>query len=348
MTSYGLPQITPALLQPLLASRFPDMTVTAVHMDGVIHGTATKIRISLDATGPGPRTMWVKGGWEESSEVLRKVGIFAREPRAYAELLPALGLEVPACYGAAWDDETLDGIVLLEDLSQRNARFHSPLEPLPPATVVKALGLLARLHAQTHGDQWQSGNAWLRPLFADAVQPDSYLAQVGSAATLAEFLALPRGNALPEAARDPAKISAAFHRTVAFGCRDEERCVIHGDAHIGNSYTLPDGDFGLLDWQCVWRGGWAFDVAYLIGSALLPADRRDHEVPLLQHYLKERARLGWTAPALEQAFDRYRQYLAYGLTVWLTNLPSFQPEEFNAAVAARFAHAMIDHGLFDG
>jgi aminoglycoside phosphotransferase (APT) family kinase protein len=180
------------------------------------------------------------------------------------------------------------------------------------------------------------------------VQPESYLTYVSSIDTLERFLAMPRGLALPESARNATRISTAIARTVAFGREDDEQCMLHGDAHIGNSYSLPDGTLGLLDWQCVWQGGWAFDVAYVIGSSLSPENRRLHEAALLQHYLDDRARAGWPAPSLTHATNRYRQYLAYGLTVWLTNMPSFQPEQFNTVVASRFAYAMLDHGLLDG
>lgn len=343
--TFGL--ITPAFLQSLLASKFPELRINSIHIDSSIHGTATKVKVTLDANGPGPRSMWVKAGWEDSSEVLRKVGIFSREPRVYAELLPQLGLEVPTCYGATWDDVTMDGIVVLEDLGGREAHFNSPLEPLPPKSVANLLSLLAKMHASSHSSGWLGSHNWLRPLFWDSLESGSYLAHVSSAATLEGFLAMPRGTALPQAAQDASAIAAAMTRTVCFGRDDDQRCMLHGDAHIGNSYSLPNGTLGLLDWQCVWNGGWAFDVAYLIGSSLSPEDRRSHEAGLLQHYLDKRTHRGWSAPSLAHVLDRYRRYLAYGLTVWLTNLPSFQPEEFNAAVASRFAQAMLDHGLFD-
>jgi hypothetical protein len=347
MTVEAFGQITPDLLQALLEPKFPRLRVHAVQIDGAIHGTATKVKVRLDAEGEGPRTMWVKAGWEDSSEILRKVGIFSREPRVYAELLPDLGLEVPDCYGATWDDDRLDGVLLLEDLADREALFHSPLDALSPNSVAVMLAQLAQMHATTHGSKWLDAHDWLRPLFWDVLEPGSYLTHVSAPDTLEQFLALPRGLSLPEAARDAQRISKAMRRTAAFGMEDAERCMIHGDAHVGNSYSLPDGALGLLDWQCVWRGSWAFDVAYFIASSLSPEDRRKHEVELLQHYLEERARHGWPGPSMAHAFDRYRRYLAYGLTVWLTNLPSFQPEEFNAVVASRFAHAMLDHGLFD-
>jgi hypothetical protein len=337
--------LTPALLQSLLTPQFPDLIVHALTIDGTIHGTATKVKVTIAADGPGPRSMWVKAGWEESSEILRSVGIFSREPRVYAQLLPSLGLEVPGCYGASWDETTLDGLLLLEDLAERHARFHSPLDALTPQAVAAMLSILAKMHAATHQAQWQAQHDWLRPLFHDTRAPGSYLNHVSAPATLAHYLAMPRGAAIPAQAHNPHGISAAMAEAVAFGISDDARCMIHGDAHIGNSYSLPDGQLGLLDWQCVWRGGWAFDIAYFIGSSLSPEDRRSCESQLLQHYLEQRSQYGWPAPALDQAMAAYRAYLPYGLTVWLTNSPTFQAEEFNAAVASRFAHALLDHGM---
>lgn len=261
-------QIMPELMQSLLVTKFPSLKIRAVHTDGSIHGTATKVKVTLDADGDGPRTMWVKAGWEESSEILRKVGIFSREPRVYAELLPELGLEVPDFYGASWDDEAMDGIVLLEDLGERKAHFNSPLDPLSPKAVAELLSALAKMHGMTHGPEWLDDHDWLRPLFWDTQEPDSYLSDVSAVPTLEKFLAMPRGAALPEAARDAVGISTAIGRTAAFGRADVEHCMLHGDAHIGNRYSLPNGSLGLLDWQCVWRGGWAYDVAHQY--AILP------------------------------------------------------------------------------
>jgi Ser/Thr protein kinase RdoA (MazF antagonist) len=30
--------------------------------------------------------------------------------------------------------------------------------------------------------------------------------------------------------------------------------LLHGDSHLGNTYSLPDGRSGLLDLQVIWRG----------------------------------------------------------------------------------------------
>lgn len=283
-------QITPELMQSLLVTKFPSLKIRAVHTDGSIHGTATKVKVTLDADGDGPRTMWVKAGWEESSEILRKVGIFSREPRVYAELLPELGLEVPDFYGASWDDEAMDGIVLLEDLGEREAHFNSPLDPLSPKAVAALLSALAKMHGMTHGPEWLDGHDWLRPLFWDTQEPDSYLSDVSAVPTLEKFSpcrAVPpcqKLHAMPSASPllsgEPQLLAV---RTLSTAC-----CMV---TPISVTATV-----------CQMEA-----LGCLTGNA---------------------------------------SGAAAGPMMWLTNMPSFQPEEFNAAVASRFAHAMLDHGLF--
>ena len=51
--------------------------------------------------------------------------------------------------------------------------------------------------------------------------------------------------------------------------------LLHGDPHIGNTYMLPNGELGFLDWQVVRQGCWAHDVGYFLQSALTTPDRRD-------------------------------------------------------------------------
>src|SRR5206468_3652314 len=62
--------------------------------------------------------------------------------------------------------------------------------------------------------------------------------------------------------------------------------LVHGDAHLGNTYIDRQGRPGFLDWQCVCVGPALWDVAYFIGGALSAEDRCAHERSLLLHYLQ--------------------------------------------------------------
>lgn len=348
MIPHSLDAVTPGLLTHLLSPRFPGVEVGRFSVDEKIHGTATKARLLVDyvSKDAGPGLMWLKAGWEPTSEILSKVGIFAREPRVYQELLPALPMVVaPQCYGAQWDDARREGIVLMEDLGPTGAVLNTPRSTIAIDEAAAMLAMLAAMHGATSSQCWDAQHQWLWPLFRDALEPDSYLRLVSAPASLASYLELPRARDLPRQVRDPGAVHDAFERTKAWGLADQQRCMIHGDAHVGNSYVSASGKPGLLDWQCVWRGGWAFDVCYYLVSAMAPDDRRRHEKALLRDYLQRRVVAGGAPLAWDEAWASYTGYLAYGFVVWLANSVTFQPEEFNAIVATRFAHAMVDHGM---
>lgn len=343
----SLEAVTPAFLSALLSPRFPGAEVQAFERVGEVHGTATKalLRISYRHDTPAPDLMWIKGGWEASSEILRKVGIFSREPRVYAELLPTLDVNAPRCYGACWDDARLDGVLLVEDLNSAGAVFRTPAEPVGPDEADRMLSMLAGMHGRTAPEDWRRANGWLRPLFSDVAEDDSYLRHICRTEQLETYLALPRAAAVPRELMRPDAIQRAFDQTLEAGATDDMRSMIHGDAHIGNSYQDAAGGAGLLDWQCVWRGSWAFDVAYYLASALSVEQRRADEARLLAAYLERLAHAGGPRLTLDEGIARYRAFLPYGFLVWLANSTTFQPEAYNAACAGRFGQAMVDHGL---
>jgi hypothetical protein len=342
-----LAEVSPQILTALLAERFPGVQVDAFQAVDHAHGTATKalLQVRYAPGRAGPERMWIKGGWEPTSEILRSVGIFSREPRVYAELLPDLPVNAPRCYGAAWDEARLDGVLLLEDLRRAGAIFRNPSQPVSVDEAERMLAMLAQMHAATARPRWQAAHPWLRPLFSDVGEPGSYLAHICETPQLETYLALPRGASVPPELHRPDRIRAAFDRTLAAGLLDPDPVMLHGDAHIGNSYAAADGRPGLLDWQCVWRGAWAFDVAYYLGSALGVDDRRAHERALLEGYLARLAAGGGPRLDPDQGLRRYIDFLPYGFLVWLANSTTFQPEAYNAACAGRFGQAMVDHGL---
>ena len=61
--------------------------------------------------------------------------------------------------------------------------------------------------------------------------------------------------------------------------------LLHGDAHIGNTYLLPDDDVGFLDWEVVRRGNWSHDAGYFLIGSLTEDDRRAREADLVDAYL---------------------------------------------------------------
>ena len=74
-----------------------------------------------------------------------------------------------------------------------------------------------------------------------------------------------------------------------FCSAENGQTLCHGDTHIQNTYVINrDGNVkvGLLDWQLTLKSHWSRDVAYILGTALTPSQRRQYEMPLLKQLLE--------------------------------------------------------------
>src|SRR5262249_41395486 len=125
--------------------------------------------------------------------------------------------------------------------------------------------------------------------------------------------------------------------------------LLHADAHIGNTYVLPDGDVGFLDWQVVRRGNWSQDIGYFLIGALTEDDRRSSEAGLMEEYLKALDVPDAVRPTSEEAWLRYRATPAYGLPIWLSTLGTdgWQRRDVCDALVRRYAAAYVELGTLD-
>jgi aminoglycoside phosphotransferase (APT) family kinase protein len=116
--------------------------------------------------------------------------------------------------------------------------------------------------------------------------------------------------------------------------------LLHADAHIGNTYVLPDDDVGFLDWQVARRGNWSQDVGYFFQGAVVEADRRASERQMLDAYLGELDR----DVDRDEAWTWYAASAVYGLVIWLSTLGAvgFQTGEVSLALARRYAVATVE------
>jgi hypothetical protein len=122
------------------------------------------------------------------------------------------------------------------------------------------------------------------------------------------------------------------------------RCLLHGDAHVGNLYLDGAGDPCLLDWQLVQRGPWFVDVGYHIGCALAVEDRRAHEDELLEHYLRRVGVEGGEPPSLDDARAALGIGMVYGFFLWAITL-KVHPTVI-AAMLERLGTAVADHQAY--
>jgi phosphotransferase family enzyme len=118
--------------------------------------------------------------------------------------------------------------------------------------------------------------------------------------------------------------------------------LAHGDAHVGNTYIDAAGRPRFLDWQGVCRAPAFYDVAYFIGGALDPDDRRAHEQALVRHYLAALSAGDGPTVTFDDAWLDYRRYTLHGF-LWAVTPPVMQPPEKVRAMGERHVTAIADH-----
>jgi hypothetical protein len=231
--------------------------------------------------------------------------MYLNEVRFYRDLRDELEIEAPRSFGSVYDERTRHFGMLLEDLNERGARFPNALESQSLETMRSLLASLARLHARSWKSPRLDGElGWLDTRLAGGMFPvfdgiglDLIRYQVEHNAFKADLIA-PLGRSVDEL-WDALWTS---QRILDQG----PHTLLHGDTHIGNTYVLPDGTGGFLDWQLMVRGNYINDVAYVIATGLDQGTRRAEQRGLIEFYLEELRRHGVDAPSFDDAWEGYR------------------------------------------
>jgi aminoglycoside/choline kinase family phosphotransferase len=349
-----LDDLTADVLGAALADRVPGVVVDGIEIVSAKHAgegvASTADRVVVDLTyAPGtsrdlPDRLILKT-MLASPHAPR--AMYENEVRFYREIRGELDVETPQVFASHFDPTTGRFGLLLEDLTARGARFPSALDPVSLTEVRSILGNLASLHARF----------WDSPRFAAEL---SWVPTPMSGGMFDVFDTIGLELIEDQVARHPfkAELIAPLGRTVdqmwepLWQVQRQHTVapttLLHGDPHVGNSYLLPGGRAGLLDWQLVVHGSWAHDVTYILITALDTEVRRSHQRDLLAEYLDRLASAGvGTAPTLDDAFARYRAAALWGLVIgWLICPPENYGPEITVANIARMVAAVEDLETF--
>jgi len=344
-------EITPALLSALVSEMHPGASVEAVEVleareKGKMASTAGRVRLRLryGAGSPAlPERVIVKMVLGEPS-VARF--LYETEVQMYRRVLPRTKVERPLCLGAAYDASSGRFMVVLEDLAVRDAFFPTVLDPaLTPGQMARLLDVLAELHAQ----YWEATDRlgeerWLGTLM-EGSQADFF--NRGAAANID---ALVRGSPyrqdlITRVGRSPQALWDGVKAVHAHQAARLPQTLVHGDTGAHNSYHLPDGRCGFLDWQFSSRAAWPRDVHYTVCTGLSVADRRTHERALVQHYLQRLADFGVQSPPdIDTAMVEFGRAIIWGFTIgWLIVPERNYGMEIVSANLERLKAAMDDH-----
>jgi thiamine kinase-like enzyme len=344
--------ITPDLINAIIHPWHPEIMIDTVDIaeskeygDGMV-STAARAVIDVTYSSANSKNLPSRLVFKLARSPDFKIGpLYANEVRFYNLLRPEfLDVEAPLCLGGAYDPATEQFGLLLEDLTLRGARFPNTTVHVSLAEVESVLEQLARVHAQY----------WLSPRF----NTDLSWVETHVAGPLAEFMQ----NHVPPVIQQEID-TENFKRELVERLRttgEELRrgtrklhehqqtlpyTLLHGDTHLGNTYLLPEGRGGLLDWQLSVRGHHMHDVNYLITTALSIGTRRKHERDLLTFYLDRLKAFGVSEPpSFEDSWTEYRRTLVWGVYIgWLTTNVANYGWEINILNHLRLTTAFEDH-----
>lgn len=270
----------------------------------------TRLQLSYDDSGGAPNTLILKTGLPGRVDALSDGG--RREVEFYTTVTAAMPHLVPRCFEAVSDPDTKAWHLLLEDLSE--SHHIATVWPLPPTTeqCERILHALARLHAAwwDHPNLGISVGTWPDPAGAD-----QYLKRL---ADHYKAFGDRLGDRLPRARRDLyERFIDAAPRLLPRTYSRRNLTIVHGDAHVWNSFQPRDGgdDVRFFDWDA-WRIGVASgDLAYMMATHWYPERRGRLERPLLDHYhatLVAHGVRGYDRRALD---DDYRLSVLWQLTI---------------------------------
>jgi Ser/Thr protein kinase RdoA (MazF antagonist) len=161
----------------------------------------------------------------------------------------------------------------MEDLAPRSPHINSMMDDDDVSIAKAVLDTLAKLHARFWmSPRFQNDLAWVQTQVEGPLETlfDGFVRE-----HIVKELA--REKFKREFAQELGATAAELYAGMKAVKRHQARLpqtLLHGDAHFGNTYVLPDGTGGLLDWQVSARGFLMHDVGYLIPTALSVESRR--------------------------------------------------------------------------
>ncbi len=216
---------------------------------------------------------------DESRAAGVSLGNYWREVNFYRHLASSALISTPRCWFTDVDDGTHEFVLMMDDLAP--AEQGDQLKGVSIATAGLVIDEAAKLHASHWGNDSLDDYAWVNntPKAAKPITPEMVKAiWQGFTAQYADRLT-------PEARHIGERMVETFD--VNRVRTDRPRCLTHNDFRPDNMmFGTPAGGkpVTVLDWQSIAYSVGATDVAYFLGGAMTPEERRANETALLDRY----------------------------------------------------------------
>ena len=232
-----------------------------------------------------------------------------RECLYYRRLARHAQIRSPALLYGDFDEATHRFVLVLEDL--RDMEVPVQVAGVAPGRARFAVREIARLHGQFWGAVDCPTLSGCRDIFGPKIRRFLQIAYLLCVPVVLERFGdsfSPQTRRLAEALGP--RITAHF-AAVSAG----PRTLVHGDYRGENMFFRPEvgvgasagDDFAVVDWQGCGLGPGLYDVAYFLGTNVVPGDRRRIERDALEEYHDIVCRLGARDFTFDDCWRSYRQ-----------------------------------------
>jgi aminoglycoside phosphotransferase (APT) family kinase protein len=348
---YGVRSLRAQEVRNAMAQGVPGAEITRLNIEETDRGTTDRTRVNLEWNEVGrkaglPTSVFTKGTPSKigSRVIISMFHCHTYESRFYKELQKSIPDLAIRPYISRWGTGGRF-IIAFEDVTGRgDVQMYTCADEAPLSHVEAVIDLLAKLH----------GHFWDSPRFNTDLSWIKTNAQRQGHLFMPPFFKwsekrfMAQDREVPTPVRRLTKQYVENQETFVRIWEAMTPTLCHGDCHLGNTFSNPDGTAVIYDWQVFHKMNGLRDFAYFMMHSVPTETRRAHEGTLLKRYLDGLAQAGVrNQPAFDDAWEAYRLLTIDGwiAIVFTLALGGLQPDEWMEVTAVRAIHTMMDLDL---
>jgi hypothetical protein len=261
-----------------------EASVAAIGADQAFAGQPLRVTLRYDSDEPdAPATLVAKlpATALPMRRALSGLGWYETEIRFYEEIAPNFGTRTPRRYFTAMEPDELNYVLLMEDITTGTVGNQIAGASLHQAEI--AIDELARIHSAWWNDRRLDDLNWMRRGAVRSVDRADFWAGFYERnwPVAQELMA----DILPQDIVPLAEQLGPYYVDLVGDAGDSPRTLVHGDFRLDNIFfTSDDTPPTIIDWQLTTAGRGGYDLAYFLGTNLVPELRQAHEEELLHRY----------------------------------------------------------------
>lgn len=304
-------------------------------------GELARFRLTYDTVEPGaPATLIAKAPIQDPGgrQLGQMLGVYEIEDRYYRELAARSPMRGPRCYYAAGKPQTVQFILLIEDLG--HLRLGDQLAGLTLDEAHIAMREFARFHAcfwdTPDGPQFSGipGFDHPRVVALEMAYPEA------NARCLAHI-----GGLLDRRDRELIEGLGTQFASVGRSLETGRVTIAHGDARLDNFFfgsTDGAAPLTVVDYQLLIHAPGAYDIGYMLSQSVERELRRQHEHTLLREYYDALVEAGVDCYPWERCWEDYRRAVLFWLVGPVVGIGTVDPANERGA---RVLQAMTQRSL---